>query len=211
MRKRLLVVDDDPDLLYAVAECLRAAGHEAETARGGPEALVRLAQSVPDLIVSDVRMPGMDGYAFARGVRNAPRTALVPIVFLTAKDQKADRIEGFRAGVDAYVTKPFDPDELLAIISNILNRVERTQSEIARLAVASPAPLSPPVQDEELTEAEWRVAEAVARSLSNKEIAAEFGISVRTVEKHVSNILGKKGFGNRVEIARHVFGRTAGE
>jgi DNA-binding NarL/FixJ family response regulator len=207
MAKRLLLVDDDPDLLGAVAACLRGEGYELSTARSGNEALMHLAHSVPDLVISDIRMPRMDGYTLARNVRSASRTALLPIVFLTAKDQKADRIEGFRAGVDAYLVKPFEPDELLTVIANILRRVERTHIEMVRLAGAEVADQEYSIPDEELTEAEWRVASAVAGGLSNKEIAAELNISTRTVEKHISNILSKKNFGNRVEIARHVLDR----
>jgi DNA-binding NarL/FixJ family response regulator len=112
--------------------------------------------------------------------------------------------------VDAYLTKPFEPDELVAVIRSILSRVERTHAEIARLVGASQSEAVPdaPFHDEALTEAEERVAEAVARGLSNKEIAAEFGISVRTVENHISHVLSKKGFGNRVEIARFVLDRA---
>lgn len=207
MTRRLLIVDDDPALLHAVADCLRADGYEVTTARSGAEALSRLAASLPDLVISDIRMPRMDGYTLARHIRNSPRSALIPVIFLTAKDQKADRIDGLRAGVDAYLVKPFEPDELLVVIANILNRVERTHSEIARLTGAMLTEDRHALQDEELTDAEWRIAEAVAEGLSNKEIAAELEISIRTVEKHISNILSKKNFDNRVEIARLVFGR----
>jgi len=212
MSKRLLVVDDEPNLLVAVAACLRGEGYEVTTARGGREALVRLAETMPDLIVSDIRMPGMDGYTLARQIRANARTALVPIVFLTAKDETADRIEGFRNGVDAYLTKPFEPDELVAVIKSILSRVERTHAEIARLVGdANQSSEQAVIHDEDLTEAEERIAAAVARGLSNKEIAAEFGISVRTVENHISHILSKKSFSNRVEIARHWIERGQGK
>jgi DNA-binding NarL/FixJ family response regulator len=204
MSKRLLVVDDEPNLLRAVAACLRSEGYEVATARSGRDALVSLAEAVPDLIISDVRMPGMDGHSLVHRIRSSPRSALIPVIFLTAKDQKEDRIEGFRTGADAYITKPFEPDELLAVIGAIFNRVERTRTEFSRLMgteeVAEPAR----APDEDLTEAELKIAEAVARGLSNKEIAAELSISVRTVENHVSHILAKKGFSNRVEIARYV-------
>lgn len=204
MSKRLLVVDDEPNLLRAVAACLKAEGYDVTTARSGREALLQLAGAVPDLVVSDIRMPGMDGYQLARQLRGSPRTALVPLVFLTAKDETADRVEGFRAGIDAYLTKPFEPEELIAVVNGILSRVERTHSEIARLVGSSVVDEEATFQDEELTEAEDRVALAVSRGLSNKEIAAALEISVRTVENHISHILDKKGFGNRVEIARYV-------
>jgi len=205
MSKRLLVVDDEPNLLRAVAACLKTENYEVTTARSGQEALLRVVESVPDLIISDIRMPGMDGYKLARQLRGSPRTALVPIVFLTAKDETADRIEGFRAGIDAYLTKPFEPDELIAVVNAIINRVERTHSQIARLVSSGNTQKEPVIiQDEALTDAENRVALAVSRGLSNKEIAAELEISVRTVENHISHILDKKGFSNRVEIARYV-------
>lgn len=175
-----------------------------DAVRSGEEALVRVAQSLPDLIVSDIRMPRMDGYALARQLRTSPRTDLIPIIFLTAKEETADRIAGFRSGVDAYLTKPFEPDELLAAIASILKRVERTHAEIARLLGSPNQSKEVAFVDEQFTEAEERIAQAVARGLSNKEIASELEISVRTVENHISHILAKKNFGNRVEIARFV-------
>ncbi|HZG52324.1 MAG TPA: response regulator transcription factor [Pyrinomonadaceae bacterium] len=205
MAKRILVVDDEAKLLRAVAVDLRAEGYDVATARSGAEALALVAKSLPDLIVSDIRMPGIDGYQLARRLRENARTAIIPVIFLTAKDTSADRIEGFRAGVDAYITKPFEPDELLVVISGILRRVERTHAEIARI-VGRPEAVDEESEfiDEDLTEAEARVAGAVARGLSNKEIAQEFRISVRTVEHHVRHILAKKNFSNRVELALHV-------
>ena len=206
MSKRLLIVDDEPNLLRAVAACLRGEGYEVDTARSGEEALVHVAQRLPDLIVSDIRMPRMDGYAFARQLRGNPRTDLIPIVFLTAKDESSERIVGIRSGVDAYLTKPFEPDELIAVIGNILARVERTHAEIARL-IGSNTRKHITFTDEELTEAEQRIAAAVASGMSNKDIASELGLSVRTVENHISHILAKKNFDNRVEIARYVLAR----
>jgi DNA-binding NarL/FixJ family response regulator len=199
MAKRLLVVDDDPSLLLAVSETLRLDGYDVKTARRGVEALAIVAQSLPDLIISDIRMPGMDGYQLVRHLRSDPRSRLVPIVFLTAKDETSDRIHGFRTGVDAYLTKPFEPEELGAVVASILQRVERTHSGLARLfGEKEPDEFQ---RDEELTDAEWRVAEAVARGLSNKEIAKELSLSLRTVEGHISRILDKKRLNNRVELA----------
>ena len=209
MLKRLLVVDDEPNLLRAVEAVLRGEGFEITTVRSGREALVAVAGSLPDLIVSDVRMPGMDGFQLARKLRASTHSALVPIVFLTAKDETEDRIEGFGSGVDVYLTKPFEPDELIAVVKSVLSRVERTRSTIAQL-IGDEEKETVFVRDEALTEAEWRVAETVARGLSNKEIAEELNLSVRTVENHVSRILAKKNFTNRVEIARHIFSNRSG-
>jgi len=162
--------------------------------------LVRVVERTPDLIISDIRMPGMDGYQLARNLRSTPHTRLIPVVFLTAKDEIADRIAGFRSGVDAYVTKPFEPEELLAIVAGILERVRRTHGDLARLFGESEKDTTFQ-RDEALTDAEWRVAEAVARGLSNKEIASELNLSLRTVEGHISHMLEKKHLNNRVELA----------
>lgn len=209
MLKRLLVVDDEPNLLRAIAAVLRGKGFEVSTARNGQDALLQIAKSLPDLIVSDVRMPVMDGYRLARQLRAAPHTKLIPIVFLTAKDETEDRIEGFQSGVDVYLTKPFEPDELIAVIQNILTRVERTRTAITTLVGNEERAETVFIRDEELTDAEWRVAELVARGHSNKEIAAELDLSIRTIENHVSRILAKKNFSNRVEIARLILSNAS--
>lgn len=204
-QERLLLVDDEPNLLRAVEACLHAEGYEVVASRSAREALIRMATYVPDLIITDIRMPGMDGFEFARHLHETPATALIPVVFLTAKGEISDRVRGFRSGVDAYLTKPFEPEELLAVIGGILSRIKRTHAGIARFiggAAKSDDVLR--FHDEELTDAEIRIAEAVARGLSNKEIGAVLDISVRTVENHISHILDKKRFSNRVEIARLV-------
>ena len=214
MKKRLLVVEDDFRLRQAINVCLTKAGYEVSVARDGDDALVQIAATIPDLIVSDVMMPGTDGFSLAAALRANPRTDLIPLVFLTAKDTSADRTGGFRAGVDAYLVKPFEPEELVAVIENILSRIARTHTRIAR----QPHEIEPNIPAEkefllvgvpDLTDAEERVARLVARTLSNKEIAAQLGVSVRTVEMHISNILSKMGWSNRVEIARFVIERDS--
>lgn len=210
MKKRLLIVEDNARLLDVIAVYLEKAGFEIMKARDGGDALLRLAETIPDLIVSDIMMPGTDGFALAANLRANPRTDLIPIVFLTAKDRAADRIAGFRAGIDAYLIKPFEPEELVAVIESILNRVSRTHLRVARAVNPIPIPTPEAVQNKasDLTEAETRVAALVAKTLSNKEIAAQLGISARTVEMHISRILHKKGFSNRVEIARYIIERS---
>jgi DNA-binding NarL/FixJ family response regulator len=93
---------------------------------------------------------------------------------------------------------------LVAIVKSILERVQRTHSDLARMFGDQERDELDLIRDEDLTEAEWRVAEAVARGLSNKEIAAELKLSLRTIEGHISRILDKKNLSNRVELALHV-------
>jgi CheY-like chemotaxis protein len=121
MAKRLLVVDDGERLLRALSVVLDDAGYDVVTARNGDEALVRLSEQVPDLVITDIYMPGMNGFQLARSLRSAPRTAHIPIIFLSAQDEGENRIAGFRAGVDACIAKPFDPDDLLEVIDKALN------------------------------------------------------------------------------------------
>lgn len=214
MKKRLLIVEDNERLLRVIAVYLEKSGYEVMTARDAGEALIQLAETIPDLIVSDIMMPGADGFAFVERVRSNPRTDLIPIIFLTAKDRREDRIAGFRAGVDAYLIKPFEPEELVAVIENILSRVSRTHQRVASSIHVSPLPSDTPENSSpssDLTEAEERVAALVAKTLSNKEIAAHLKISVRTVEMHISRVLAKKGFSNRVEIARYIIERNSGK
>jgi len=216
-KKRLLAVEDDARLLEAIAVCLEQEGYQVMTARNGNEAFVRIAETIPDLIVSDIMMPRGDGFSLVKNLRSNPRTDLIPVVFLTAKDGRNNRLNGIRAGVDAYLTKPFEPEELVATIENILTRVSRTHQRVALAAnVNSRKPffadeyISPNnVNPDNLTEAEERIAALVAQSLSNKEIAARLDVSIRTVESHVSHILAKKGFSNRVEIARYLVDQNA--
>lgn len=217
LKKRLLIVEDNFRLLKVIAVYLEKTGYEVMTARDGGDALLKLAETIPDLIVSDIMMPGIDGFAFAASVRASPRTDLIPIVFLTAKDRREDRITGFRAGVDAYLIKPFEPEELIAVIENILSRVTRTHQRVAGTNIATAensakinaANKTEETLDSPLTEAEERIALLVAKTMSNKEIAAQLNVSVRTVEMHISRILAKKSFSNRVEIARFVIQRDA--
>jgi len=222
VRRRILIVEDHVPLLRLLAKCLQQAGYDVMTARHVHEAAGHLAEVVPDVIVSDIMMPGGDGYALVEQVRASPRTDLIPIVFLTAKVSRTDRIKSLRAGVDAYLTKPFEPEELVASIENILARIRLTHRRVAALAMAgrSAAAVEPTVPSglgdgsrpqsashtaiapsSELTETEQRVALLVAQSLPNKEIASTLGISYRTVETHISHILGKKHLANRVELA----------
>ena len=213
MKKRLLIVEDDIALLKAIAACLEIENYEVMTARSGRDALIRIAETLPDLIVSDVMMPNGDGYSLIKNLRSNPRTDLIPVILLTAKDGRANRLNGLRAGVDAYLTKPFEPEELIVTIKNILTRVARTQTRNALSATSLHKEINQsdvinsgaaPKVDSDLTEAEQRIAVQVAEGLSNKEIAVRLKISVRTVESHVSHILAKKGWSNRVEIARNI-------
>ena len=122
--KQILVVDDDRNLRKIIATNLELAGYDVTAAANGEEALTALEQLQPDLVILDVMMPAMDGYEVARRIRAHPVNARVPIIMLTAKSEVEDKISGFDAGADDYITKPFGPQELLARVKAKIRRVQ---------------------------------------------------------------------------------------
>jgi two-component system OmpR family response regulator len=117
---RLLVVDDEPNIVELLSASLRFAGFEVATAPNGTEAVQAARTFRPDLVVLDVMMPDMDGFAVARRLREGG--ARVPILFLTARDATADKVTGLTLGGDDYVTKPFSLEEVVARIRAVLRR-----------------------------------------------------------------------------------------
>ena len=118
----ILVVDDDVDVAETVARTLQRAGHETIVSYRGADALKQVQQQRPDLMVLDVKMPGLNGLEVCRQLREAPGFNRMPILFLSAKSEVADRLEGFEAGADDYLTKPFDLRELELRVKALLRR-----------------------------------------------------------------------------------------
>lgn len=133
---RVLVVDDDAEVAKSIEASLRKQ-YQVYVVYSGIEAIKEARRHRPDIIVLDVVMPGMDGFATCRELRVDPAIADVPILFLTALGRPEDRIEGFRAGADDYLTKPFNLEELQLRISAILRRVKqiRVTSPVPRLQI----------------------------------------------------------------------------
>ena len=198
--KRLLLIDDDPNLILLVKDYLEFRGYEVITAENGREALDVLETDVPDMIVCDVMMPEMDGYDFVSNVRENERTSWIPVLFLSAKGQAQDRVKGLNVGADVYMVKPFEPEELVAQVEASLKQAFRQRQQSTEGA-DSESKIQVPF-DVHLTQTEMKVVQFVARGLANKNIADELNVSQRTVESHVSNMLGKTGLHNRTELAR---------
>ena len=119
---RILVVDDDRDVAGTIERTLRRRDHEVVVAHSGVEALELVQKQCPDLVVLDIMMPRMDGIEVCERIRTLPNVASVPILFLTAKGKIEDKIEGFEAGADDYLTKPFDLRELELRVRALLRR-----------------------------------------------------------------------------------------
>ncbi len=120
----ILVVEDEARLARTIELYLSQRGYVVRTASHGMEALERIAEARPDLIVADIMMPVMDGYVLCRRLRTDPRTCTIPFLFLTAKDDDRDRIRGLRMGADDYLAKPCDLGDLHARLEALLARVE---------------------------------------------------------------------------------------
>ncbi len=131
---KILVVDDDRAVREALRRALALAGYEVELAEGGLQALESLARSLPDAVVLDVAMPGVDGLEVCRRLRRIGNR--VPVLILTARDAVADRIDGLDVGADDYMVKPFDVGELRARLRALLRRAAPVEDADGRLAFA---------------------------------------------------------------------------
>ncbi|MDX2273793.1 MAG: response regulator transcription factor [Cyanobacteriota bacterium] len=198
IQKKLLLIDDDPNLILLVKDYLEFRGYEVIPAGNGREALEVMSDFTPDLIICDVMMPEMDGYAFVETIRSNLATDWVPVIFLSARGQTADRVRGLTTGADVYMVKPFEPEELVAQVESSLKHTDRLL-QMQNIGLQPIMQLDPKI---ELTPTETRVIQYVAKGMSNREIAEALNVSQRTIESHVSNMLGKTGLHNRTELAR---------
>jgi DNA-binding NarL/FixJ family response regulator len=221
MAGNLLLVDDEPGLREAVQAYLEDSGFTVEVASNAKDGLDLARQKLPDLVITDIMMPQVDGYQFLKQLREEPQFQTLPVVFLTARGMTADRIQGYNAGCDAYLSKPFDPDELVAIVTNLLEKqiklrasladdeghniadMARQISEIkAMLMQRGAIPQSSTPVKIDFTPREQSVLELVVDGLMNKEIARRLDTSVRNVEKYVSRLFNKTGTNSRTELVR---------
>src|ERR671933_143193 len=222
MSARLLLVDDEPGLREAVQAYLEDSNFAVEVASNARDGWELLQQTNPDLVISDIMMPQVDGYQFLKQVREDPRYKALPVVFLTAKGMTSDRIQGYQAGCDAYLSKPFDPAELVAIVKNLLARraaanetsenaespdIAALTSQMARieslLSGRSSIAQSPSPIKIDLTPRKKSFLDLVAKVLIKKEIPRRLETSVRNVEKYVSRLFSKTGTNSRTELVRY--------
>jgi len=122
--KKILAVDDEKHIVRLVQVNLERAGYEVVTANDGKEALQKVQDESPDLLVLDVMMPYMDGFEVLQNLRRNPSTRDIPVIMLTAKAQDADVFKGWQSGVDCYLTKPFNPMELLSFVKRIFDSMD---------------------------------------------------------------------------------------
>ncbi len=191
--KKILVIEDEPEMRRNVATILSLEGYQPATAENGWTGLRLVKSEKPDLIICDIMMPGMDGYAVLQALRDDPATAAIPFIFLTAKGEKPDQRCGMNLGADDYLTKPIARKDLLNTVSARLRRAEQLDAREFKPDFSSHEPLlrlglTPRVAEVLL----W-----VAQGKTNSEIAIILGISESTVKKHLLEIFSKTGVETR--------------
>ena len=227
--ERVLVVDDEPDIVGLVAYHLAKTGYRVSTASTGADALSMARDEHPALIVLDLMLPGMSGFEVLEQLRGSDSTRHVAVLLLTARREEADRIRGLLLGADDYLTKPFSPQELVLRVGAILRRVSAGGNAAADRLVIGPIAIdraahrvSVDAEDVELTPTEYRLlltlAERRGRVQGRSHLLetvwdAAPDIQTRTVDMHIQRLRAKlgaasdlietvRGFGYRLRTPR---------
>lgn len=227
--ERVLVVDDEPDIVALVAYHLVKAGYRVSTAANGPDAVMQARQERPALIVLDLMLPGMSGFDVLEQLRAEEGTRDVAVLMLTARKDEPDRIKGLSLGADDYITKPFSPQELILRVGAILRRIQQGQQPAGDTLRVGPIAIdrsahrvSVDGRDIELTPTEFRLLLTLAERRGRVQARAHLletvweaapDIQTRTVDMHVQRLRTKlesagelietvRGFGYRLKAAQ---------
>ena len=223
--QRILVVEDEPDIAALIGYQLTRAGFRVETTLNGVEALRAVARDIPDLIVLDRMLPGISGDEVLSRLKDDPETQGVPVLVLTAKKEREERIAGLELGADDYLTKPFSPRELVLRVQAILRRTQEpgrvsSGSQVVRVGLihmdVSAMQVSVAGEDVSLTPTEFRLIrsllESRERTLSRRQLLekawdVEADVSdrleTRTVDMHVQRLRAKLGeAGDSIQTVR---------
>lgn len=225
MKPKIVIAEDEPDMLALVASTLRQAGYTPVTAEDGPGALSLAGEIMPSLIVLDLMLPGMSGLEVCRALRSDPLTARIPILMLTARAEEIDRIVGLELGADDYVTKPFSPRELVLRVKNILRRYssdEEGERLVAGKIVIDRERLQVTVDGKnvDFTATELKLLSLLIErrgrvqsreALLNDVWGYEMAIDTRTVDTHIRRLREKLGSAaDEIETVRGFGYRVAG-
>ncbi len=209
MKKRILIADDEPDVIKLLQKNLEAAGFEVLKAVDGVSALGLTRKDKPALLILDVMMPGVSGLEVCRTLKNDPKTARLPIILLTARQEEVDRVLGFEFGADDYVVKPFSPREVTLRVQALLRRnnpASPAGGVMLRAGVITIDRLALRVavqnQDVELTRTEFKLLSTLmensGRVLSREALLqsawpSDANIEIRTVDTHLRRLREKLG------------------
>ncbi|MDJ0573787.1 MAG: response regulator transcription factor [Xenococcaceae cyanobacterium MO_234.B1] len=209
----ILIAEDDPGIRLAVNDYLEMSGYSVIMAENGEKALLMVEKYHPHLLISDIKMPKKNGYELVKEIRQRPEFRLLPVIFLTEYGSKEERIMGYQAGCDIYLPKPFEMDELGAVIRNLLERSQIIHSEMrfssgknilasSKIEKPNHSQVRDLIKSLKLTPREQEVLVLVAKGYSNIDIGNHLHLSHRTIEKYVSRLLRKTDTNNRAELIR---------
>ncbi|NER83786.1 MAG: response regulator transcription factor [Leptolyngbya sp. SIO1D8] len=210
----ILVVEDDKGTRLSLKDYLELEGYTVVTAQDGWQALQMVKSCQPQLVITDISMPRLDGYAFLKSLKQKPAWRLLPVIFLTARTATQERVQGYQIGCDVYIEKPFELEEIGAVVRNLLERSQLIQTAWlqynAPTETVTPMTPSEPINAEawldssavSLTKREKEVLDLLSEGLSNAQIAAGLYLSPRTIEKYVTSLLRKTDTNNRAELVR---------
>ena len=221
MAYRILVVEDEPDLLETVAFALKKEGMKPVRCSDGKEALDLVRESRPDLVLLDLMLPGMDGLEVCRRLRSSEETARIPIIMITAKAEETDAVIGLGVGADDYLRKPFGLKEMVARIRAILRRAEEPADPAPRVIRTGELEIDPARHEVRLksdsipfTATEFRLLYHLARhpgrvftraQLLDKVVGHDVIVVERNIDVHVSALRRKlKDYGDRIHTVRGV-------
>lgn len=200
---KILILDDDVLLRKTISSFLINENFSVISLESVYSVLTFIKENYIDLIIADIMMPELDGYDLLNILRSYPLYNMIPVILLTAKGITSDKVKGYDLGCNIYVTKPFDPYELLSIVNNLLhvnkielqtNRLYRPEIDVKDLNVLNL----------DFTYRETSILNLVIKGYTNKEIASSLHLSRRNVEKYVSRLLFKTQTRNRTELVQYV-------
>ncbi|MEZ4953744.1 MAG: two-component regulator propeller domain-containing protein [Saprospiraceae bacterium] len=200
---QLLIVEDNDDVRHYLRGNLEEAGYQVMEAINGEEGLSIAQEHLPDLILTDVMMPRMDGYEFSRRIRSDERTSHIPLIILTAKAEEKDKIEGLEIGVDDYLTKPFSSRELLTRVANLIRLRRQLRERFSTATVIRPTEVSPVSVDQKFLE---KVLKTIEARLGDEQFAVEplseaVNMSVTHLNRKLNALIGQSA-GNLIRSMR---------
>jgi DNA-binding NarL/FixJ family response regulator len=198
---KILVIEDHAPMRRNLVKLLQLENFEVVAAQNGRLGLEVARTEKPDLVICDIMMPGVNGYSVLQALRDAPETATIPFIFLTAREEKFDQRGGMNLGADDYLTKPVEREDLLSAIRARLKRKrahdEQTQAQVANVQVKPDFSSAVPLERLGLTAREAEVLLWVAQGKANAEIAIILGMAEKTVKTHLGSVFVTLGVESR--------------
>lgn len=207
-KKTVLLIDDEKNLLKALVKYLESQKIRVLIAQSTQQALKILQRNIPDLLIIDVMMPSQTGYDFIIDIKKDTRFASIPFIFLSAKGMTKDRIQGYRLGCRSYITKPFDPEELLTVINNIIietkdiDNIKLISNQIKKIRITLENKNNTYIT---FTPREKIILFEIIEGETNENISKKIKIGMRNVEKYISRLLNKTNTKNRTDLVRFAY------